>query len=476
MIVSYVSSTNFDEIEEWVNNGKKKMEPVGNRRRLAKNGAKCAMTNAVRVSFPSNRKKITQKRNTFFYKYHKKSLKTKSQEIHSNKIIQGCSDTNDPVTACWNENDVCTGDDTCLFDGWGDEGLPKAKCKSRDSQACATISSSQYGTYYEDYVYRAGDPTSLPYGIEGPPCVFPFTYGGIEYNTCATVNEPVTNEIASDQGYLGLPWCFTDNTGSNWAYCFPNGSPSCAYNGGVIRKDKGTLSSCTLMCTNGYEGYTSDPTCVNGDQESMTMPSDPVSAGCTPVLCASYTPDSSIFEESAFSDTCEGSNNVLFAGSSCTLQCKAGLESSGTGVVSCPSNAVSGQAVNVDLTCTPISCSAFNLDGLTEMSGASTNGCVQGQILTTASSSRCNIRCTNDVSENPFLYEVYCPVTSAANSPPVVSGGAISCSELKCETYVSRDSPTLNIRKCLKSRESITDTCTIVIWNRAMWEDVLQMR
>ena len=50
MIVSYVSSTNFDEIEEWVKNGKKKMEPK--RRRLpAKNGAKCAMTNEVRVSF-----------------------------------------------------------------------------------------------------------------------------------------------------------------------------------------------------------------------------------------------------------------------------------------------------------------------------------------------------------------------------------------------------------------------------------------
>ena len=47
MIVSYVSSTNFDEIEEWVKNGKKKMEPVLNRRRLADNGAKCAMTNAV---------------------------------------------------------------------------------------------------------------------------------------------------------------------------------------------------------------------------------------------------------------------------------------------------------------------------------------------------------------------------------------------------------------------------------------------
>ena len=249
---------------------------------------------------------------------------------------------------------MCTGNEMCLFDGWGDEGLPKAKCKKANNEACIPISSSQYGTIYQDYVYRAGDPTSLPSGSEGPPCQFPFTYGGVEYNTCVTANEPVTNQIADEQGYLGLPWCFTDNSGTNWAYCFPNGSPSCSYNNGFMRKNKGSLSSCTLMCTNGYEGYTSDPTCVNGNQESVTMPSDPVSAGCTPVLCASYTPDSSIFEGTGFSDTCDGSDNLLYAGSSCTLQCKAGLESSGTGIVSCPSNAESGQAVNVDLTCTSV--------------------------------------------------------------------------------------------------------------------------
>ena len=67
VIVSYVSSTNFDEIEEWVKNGEKKFEPVGKRRRLGdKIGAKCAMTNAVR-SRRRIHKKITQNERLFFY-------------------------------------------------------------------------------------------------------------------------------------------------------------------------------------------------------------------------------------------------------------------------------------------------------------------------------------------------------------------------------------------------------------------------
>ena len=419
--MSGVLSTNFDEIEEWVKNGRKDSSVV-HRRRLGKIGAKCAMP--------------------------------------------GCNENNNPLTGCWNENEVCDGNEMCLLGNF-DDLMPKAQCKNYLTSACAPISSAQRGDVYQDYVYQENDPTTLPGGTPGPACIFPFSYNGVTYTSCTTVNEPVSNSVADDQGFLGLPWyeinspssllqlpppltlltvffhhrCYTgdNDAGYNWAYCFPNGSPSCSFNGGYMRPDKGSMSSCTLACTNGYEGYTSlsRPTCNDGDQAALTMPSDPVSAGCTPVLCASYSPDLSTFEATAFSDSCDGSSNVLQAGSSCTLKCKAGLQMSGTGVVSCPLGAESGDTVNVDLSCVPINCAAFNLNALTEMTAAATNGCVHNQILTTASSSRCNIRCSNDLSETPFLYEVYCPESAASGgtSQPVVSG-TISCSVEKCETYV----------------------------------------
>jgi hypothetical protein len=167
------------------------------------------------------------------------------------------------------------------------------------------------------------------------------------------------------------------------------------------------------------------------------MPASPVQAGCTQILCAPYSPDLSIFEGSTVADSC-ASTNILAAGTSCSLQCKAGFEATGGGIVSCSVNANPDDPVNVDLSCSPKSCAPFNLAGLTEMTGDGvTNGCVQDQILDTTSSSKCYIRCKNANGTSAFLWEVYCAENANADgsSPPSVPSG-LSCSTEMCDTYV----------------------------------------
>lgn len=203
-----------------------------------------------------------------------------------------------------NTNEICQSDEECVVDGWDGDGLPKAKCKDSEDR-CIPLTNLDKGTHFIDYVYQSGEKTSIP----DTSVTANYVDGGQCVSSCFTTNEPW--DETQDQGALGLPWCWLNSGQTSWGYCFPNGSPSCSFNGGWMRAGKGSLSSCTLRCTNGYEGYTSTPTCLS-DESAVVMPSSPESAGCVPIYCNTYNIDSttSSFQGTGFSDSCAVSNTL----------------------------------------------------------------------------------------------------------------------------------------------------------------------
>jgi len=67
----------------------------------------------------------------------------------------------------------------------------------------------------------------------GTPCVFPFTYEGVNYTTCTFEDEP-------------FPWCSTNPNGGEtfyddddqlWGYCDFHANDHCEIGGGIFFPD-----------------------------------------------------------------------------------------------------------------------------------------------------------------------------------------------------------------------------------------------
>ena len=196
------------------------------------------------------------------------------------------------------QSDCGTGEDKCLLLGWASSS-PRLVTNECDKTYCNRIVNSDYtqGNFqYSSYVYVPNQATTLPGGADGPACV----------TACTTDNEPFPSS-PEDQGWAGLPWCYTNSAQTTWAYCFPSNAPPCGYELGYV-PSSGEFTRCSLNCPSGYNGY-QVATC-NKKNNPLVWPTSPTSDNlCTPILCNAYSLPSQFVPST--SNPCSSTNEIL---------------------------------------------------------------------------------------------------------------------------------------------------------------------
>lgn len=327
----------------------------------------------------------------------------------------------------FNAGEACASNKRCVLEGIYDTYPYLFVVKCHGDKKCNQIMS--YPSHFQSYTYESGDPTTLPGGAAGPEC----------NSACFTTDEPRTGVPLSNQGSLGLPWCYTTSNHAldePFGYCFPSASPPCAWDNGYISTQ--VTSGCSLSCTDGYRGY-AFAACYGQNMDAV-LPSDPLSAGCTPILCDDvFQPELGVV--GGTTDPCSAGQS-LQAGTSCSIKCTDGytMRSTSTGDivtfdgnVACPSN---GGTLEVSVSCSAKTCLPFTLPSDPVMTGEGvTNGCTSNQVLSTQDT--CLLRCQDDNSADPYVWAVQCPddADDDGNSPSTIVG-EVSCALDECENFI----------------------------------------
>merc|ERR1719253_1558702 len=74
----------------------------------------------------------------------------------------------------------------------------------------------------EEAAQKPGEKGTCGGNADGAPCMFPFTYKGVQYNECTS----------TDSGDQNKPWCWTDAASTKWGSCECTPQPSVAIDAG----------------------------------------------------------------------------------------------------------------------------------------------------------------------------------------------------------------------------------------------------
>eukprot|EP00939_MAST-03C_sp_MAST-3C-sp1_P002980 g2980.t1 len=199
----------------------------------------------------------------------------------------------------------------------------------------------------------------------GSPCVFPFNYKGVNYDSCTEVES------------AGAPWCGTEGwpittgytTGNNnWGYCgsYCNVVDACDVSvAGTF--DVAADDPCLVECAEGYVGSLGYYSCATDD--SALLLTQTGGETCTPVVtCASLdlgTDTTGVVPKPTSTQPCTLTNGIvqgLDSGATCDLSCDSGYVGADASIYCTATN--NGDPMNwvgggSSISCEPIRCASI---------------------------------------------------------------------------------------------------------------------
>jgi len=215
-------------------------------------------------------------------------------------------------------------------------------------------------------------------------------------------------------------------------------------------------SACDIRCADGWYGEPSSFECSNynptghHNYDAVTTMLE-----CVEAKCSEFDFSGGTMQGGGTGVPCSHTTRLgTQTNTECTVECVVGYSSQGSGIVSCPANALEYQSPNVDLICTEISCSALDLSGapIGAVPGDSGNPCSMISpytVLSTITNPTCTVRC--DAGYTGAEIMAMCGLNSSPDDPP--QHGQINCTENSCQAFYYTNSSS-------QSQGSESDPCT----------------